>query len=113
MRTKTRRITRMLLATIALAGVVAAAAAEGKVNINEATVEQLSLLPRIGPAVAQRIVEFREENGNFKVVADLMLVRGIGEKTFEGLAPYVTLTGETTLSEKVRSPRGDKEDERR
>ena len=71
-------------------------------------------LPRVGPAVAQRIVDFREQNGSFKAVEDLMLVRGIGEKTFERLAPYITLSGETTLSEKVRSGAGGgEEDERR
>ena len=92
---------------IGLAGAVAAA--EGKVNINEASAEELALLPRVGPAVAQRIVDFREENGAFKSMEDLMLVRGIGEKTFERLAPYVALSGETTLTEKVRSSRSEGE----
>ena len=106
MHSKTRHLARILLAVIAVAGLAAAAeAAEGKVNINEASVEQLALLPRVGPAVAQRIVDFREENGGFKAVEDLMLVRGIGEKTFEKLAPYVAISGKTTLSEKVRSSR--------
>jgi competence protein ComEA len=107
MRSKTRQIAWMLLAAVLLAGFGAAAeTAEGKVNVNDASVEQLALLPRIGPAVAQRIVEFREANGDFKAVEDLMLVRGIGEKTFERLAPYVALSGATTLSEKVRSSSG-------
>jgi competence protein ComEA len=61
------------------------------------------LLPRIGPAVASRIVEFREQNGNFKQVADLMLVKGIGEKTFGLIEPYAAVAGETTLKEKVKS----------
>ena len=114
MRDKRAHFTWMLLAVLVLSGLAAAArAAEGKVNVNEAGIDQLALLPRIGPAVAQRIVEFREENGAFKTVEDLMLVRGIGEKTFERLAPYITLSGETTLSEKVRSGSGDEKDERR
>ena len=102
---KTRHVALMILAALVVTGLgaVAAAAAEGKINVNEASVEQLALLPRIGPVVAQRIVEFREENGSFKAVEDLMLVRGIGEKTFERLAPYIALSGETTLHEKVRS----------
>jgi len=86
---------------------VAAMAAGGKavVNINTAESEQLMLLPRIGPSVAQRIVEFREKNGRFKTAEDLMLVRGVGERTFELIKPHVTITGETTLSEKVQVPK--------
>ena len=104
MRSKKHQVARMLLAALVVGGLVAAAeAAEAKVNINSANVAQLALLPRVGPSVAQRIIDFREENGDFKSAEDLMLVSGIGEKTFERLAPYVALTGETTLSEKVRS----------
>ncbi len=111
---KTRQVAWMLLVAMIVAGFGAAAeAAEGKVNVNAAGVEQLALLPRVGPAVAQRIVDFREENGSFKTIEDLMLVRGIGEKTFEQLAPYVALSGETTLSEKVRSGGGGGEGEPR
>lgn len=80
-------------------------AASGTVNVNNATVEQLQLLPRIGPAVAARIVEHREKNGAFKAAEDLMLVRGIGESTFEQLKPYVALSGATTLTEKVKLPK--------
>lgn len=105
------RATRRIVATLVLAAVAFAAApsfaaeASGKVNLNTATTDQLMLLPRVGPAVAQRILEFREQNGPFKKAEDLMLVRGIGEKTYELISPYVTLTGSTTLSEKVRTPR--------
>jgi len=110
MRSKTRHLAWILSAAIAVAALAAGAmAAEGKVNINEASVEQLALLPRVGPAVAQRIVDFREENGGFKAVEDLMLVRGIGEKTFEKMAPYVAISGKTTLSEKVPSGGGSTE----
>jgi len=72
------------------------------VNINTATVEQLTLLPRVGSVVAQRIVDFRDKNGRFKSLEDLMLVQGIGEKTFELIRPHITITGETTLTEKVK-----------
>jgi competence protein ComEA len=95
----------LLVALAALSATAAVEAAEGKVNINTATLEQLALLPRVGPSVAQRIAEFRKENGDFKTAADLMLVRGIGEKTFELIAPYVAVSGETTLSAKVSSSR--------
>ena len=63
------------------------------------------LLPRIGPSVAQRIVEFRENNGRFKTVEELMLVRGVGEKTFALLKPHIAVSGDTTLTEKVQVPR--------
>ena len=62
-------------------------------------------MPRIGPALAGRIVEFREENGKFQRPEDLMLVRGIGEKTLELLKPFVTTAGETTLASKVNLSR--------
>lgn len=80
-------------------------AAEGRkvVNINSADASQLSFLPRIGPSVAQRIVEHRKQNGPFKSPEDLMLVRGIGEKTFALIKPYVAISGETTLKEKVKA----------
>jgi competence protein ComEA len=55
--------------------------------------------------VAQRIEDYRELNGRFKALEELMLVKGIGEKTFELIRPHVALEGETTLSEKVRVPR--------
>lgn len=87
---------------------LAADKAEGggkKVNINNADSSQLSLLPRVGPSVAQRIVDYRKENGPFKKAEDLMLVQGIGEKTFQLIKPYVATAGETTLREKVHSSR--------
>lgn len=83
---------------------LSALAAEGRrVNVNSADAAQLALLPRVGPSVAQRIVAFRKENGPFKAPEDLMLVQGIGEKTFQLLKPYVAVSGETTLKEKVKA----------
>ncbi len=79
-----------------------AASPSGVVNINTASGEELALLPRVGPAVAARILQFREDNGKFEATEELMLVRGIGERTFEQMEPFVTVEGETTLSEKVR-----------
>lgn len=95
--------TCLVLVALLVAGLFAApaTAATGKVNINTATAEQLALLPRVGPVVAQRILEYREKNERFKSPEELMLVQGIGEKTYEQLAPYVAIEGETTLSEKV------------
>jgi competence protein ComEA len=58
-------------------------AEEGKVNINQATVEELAQLKNIGPGYAQRIVEYREQNGPFEKPEDLLKVKGIGQKTWE------------------------------
>lgn len=77
----------------------------GVVNINTADASQLALLPRIGEKAAQRIIEYRTEHGPFKKATELMQVKGVGAKTYEGLAPYVAVDGKTTLSTKVKSPR--------
>ena len=61
-------------------------------NINTATSSQLEELPGIGKATADRIVEYRQKNGGFKKVEDLMNIRGIGEKSFLKLKPLVTVT---------------------
>jgi competence protein ComEA len=74
----------------------------GVVNVNSANATQLALLPRVGPSVADRIVDYRKQNGPFKKPEDLMLVQGIGEKTFQLLKPYVATSGDTTLKEKVK-----------
>ncbi|MEO7795979.1 MAG: helix-hairpin-helix domain-containing protein [Thermoanaerobaculia bacterium] len=104
---------RILSAAIVLCLLTAAApllAGEGKtVNVNTATIAEFVLLPRIGPSVAARIVEQREKNGPFKTLDDLLLVRGIGEATYEQLKPYVALAGATTLTEKVKLPRAPKD----
>lgn len=103
---------RLLSAAVVLALLLAAApalAGEGKtVNVNTAGVAEFQLLPRIGPSVAARIVEQREKNGPFKALDDLLLVRGIGEATYEQLKPYLALAGPTTLTEKVKLPRAPK-----
>ena len=58
--------------------------------INSATVEELETLPRVGPALAERIIAYREENGPFTALEDLDNVSGIGPSTLEGLAPYLS-----------------------
>ncbi|HUL72331.1 MAG TPA: helix-hairpin-helix domain-containing protein [Vicinamibacterales bacterium] len=62
------------------------------VNLNTATTVELESLPGIGPATAERILEYRQKNGAFKKIEDLMNVRGIGEKTFLKLKPLITVT---------------------
>jgi competence protein ComEA len=61
------------------------------VNLNTATPIELQSLPGVGPATATRIVEYRQKNGGFKKIEDLMNITGIGEKTFLRLKPLVTL----------------------
>ncbi len=68
-----------------------AAQSAGKVNINTADLATLDTLPRVGPAMAARIVDWREVNGNFTAIEDLMNITGIGDKTFEGLKDLVTV----------------------
>jgi competence protein ComEA len=60
-----------------------------KIDLNRATAEQLEEIPGIGPALARRIVEFRDKEGPFRRIEDLMKVRGIGEKSFQKMRPYV------------------------
>ena len=64
---------------------------EEPVNINTAGVEELAELPLIGEVIAARIVEWRNENGPFSKIEELMNVTGIGERTFERLRPHVTV----------------------
>ncbi len=61
------------------------------ININKADIQGLTSLPGIGPAKAEAIISYREENGGFKSVQDLMEVTGIGQKTFEKLETYITV----------------------
>lgn len=82
-----------------------APAQSGVVNINTADATQLALLPRIGEKAAQRIIEYRTEHGPFKKPTELMQVKGVGAKTYEGLSKYVVIEGKTTLLSKVKSPR--------
>jgi competence protein ComEA len=61
-----------------------------KVNINTSAPAALEALPGIGPALAQRIIDYREENGPFSRPEDVMNVSGIGPATFEKLEGYIT-----------------------
>ncbi|MGF1472890.1 MAG: ComEA family DNA-binding protein [Rubrobacteraceae bacterium] len=58
------------------------------VNINTADVEELDELPEVGPATAQKILDYRRHNGSFRSVDDLEQVSGIGPKTIEEIKPF-------------------------
>lgn len=62
------------------------------ININTATVEELQQLPGIGAVKAAAIIEYREINGDFVSIEEIMEVNGIGEKTFEKIRAYIVLS---------------------
>jgi len=61
------------------------------ININTASVEELDSLPGIGPTIAQRIIDYREENGPFQTIDDIVNVSGIGPATFENIKELITV----------------------
>ena len=61
----------------------------GSININTALQSELEKLPRIGPAIARNIIEYRETNGPFKKIEDLVKVNRIGKKTLELIKPFI------------------------
>jgi competence protein ComEA len=100
---------RMMTAIVLVLGLVATASAQEAprssakaatssassgtpINLNTATVAQLETLPGIGKSTAERILEYRQKNGGFKKVEDLMNVRGIGEKSFLKMKALITVT---------------------
>jgi competence ComEA-like helix-hairpin-helix protein len=61
------------------------------ININTATLAQLDTLPGIGPVLGQRIIDYREANGPFTSLSQLLLVEGIGEKRLGDILPLITI----------------------
>jgi competence protein ComEA len=103
-----RKLLPLVLGAVVICVVTMAAEGSqpsGVVNINTASAEELQLLPRVGPALAGRIIEFREANGPFRKVDEILAVKGIGESSFQKLEPYIVTSGATTLTEKVRLAR--------
>jgi competence protein ComEA len=67
------------------------ATAAAPVNLNTATAEQLATIPGVGAKTAERIIAYRQKNGGFKKVEDLMNVSGVGEKSFLKMKPLITV----------------------
>jgi len=65
--------------------------APNSININSATQKELERLPRIGPATAKNILEYREKNGSFKTIEDILKVKRIGPKTLDLVKPFITV----------------------
>ncbi|NBD36852.1 MAG: ComEA family DNA-binding protein [Chloroflexi bacterium] len=63
-----------------------------KIDLNQATAAELETLPNIGPALAERILDYRAEHGPFPTTEALMEVSGIGPTTYEEIAPRITVT---------------------
>jgi len=68
----------------------------GTVNVNTATAEELQLLPGIGAARAEALIELRKQRGGLKSLEQLKEVKGIGDASLERLRPYVRFQGKTT-----------------
>jgi comEA protein len=66
-------------------------APRGKININTASSDELILLPGIGPAYSQRIINYRKEHGGFKNKEELMKVKGIGKERFEKIKDKIKI----------------------
>ena len=90
---------RVLLVVFLLSLVLSGAAlaegpdVKGKVDINQATVQELAKLPGLGKKKAEAIVMYRNEKGNFSAVEDLLKIDGIGKKTLEKIRGSLTVTG--------------------
>lgn len=67
-----------------------------KVNLNSASAQQLTVLPGVGPKLAERIIEYRQKSGGFHSTQEVMNVKGVGEKGFAKIEAYVVVSGEAS-----------------
>lgn len=90
---KTKKVLIMCIALVMVMAfsVPSWATDQGKINLNKATATELTQLKGIGMKYAERIVEFREKNGPFKNVEDLLNVQGIGQKTLDKNKDRITV----------------------
>jgi competence protein ComEA len=84
----------LAMAALLVSGTAMAAgkpAPTAKVNLNTASVEQLTALPGVGPKLAARIVEYRQKSGTFRSPQELMNVKGVGEKNFAKIEAWLSV----------------------
>ena len=84
----------LTMAALLVSGTAMAAgkpAPTAKVNLNTASVEQLTTLPGVGPKLAARIVEYRQKSGAFRSTQELINVQGIGEKSFAKIEAWLSV----------------------
>jgi competence protein ComEA len=84
----------LAMAALLVSGTAMAAgkpAPTSKVNLNTASVQQLTTLPGVGPQLAARIVEYRQKSGTFRSTQELMNVKGIGEKNFAKIEAWLSV----------------------
>jgi competence protein ComEA len=84
----------LTMAALLVSGTAMAAgkpAPTAKVNLNTASVEQLTTLPGVGPKLAARIVEYRQKSGTFRSTQELINVKGVGEKSFAKIEPWLSV----------------------
>jgi len=84
----------LAMAALLVSGTAMAAgkpAPTAKVNLNTASIEQLTTLPGVGPKLAARIVEYRQKSGTFRSTQELMNVQGIGEKNFAKIETFLSV----------------------
>jgi competence protein ComEA len=80
----------VVVGLVCAAPVVAKPAPTGKVNLNSASAQQLTTLPGVGEKLAARIIEYRQKSA-FRSIQELINVKGIGEKNFAKLQPYIVV----------------------
>lgn len=100
-----KRLNVLLILLVALSfampATISCAATEGsktqkeliteKISVNMANADTLVQVPGIGPKTAEKIVSYRSENGNFNTLNELTNVKGIGDKSFQKMKPYLKL----------------------